>query len=94
MEREGDKIHRFLIEEEYEGERLDRTLSLLMPALSRSYIQKIIQSQGVWVNGNVCTTKKYTVHEEDVLELLVPAEQVLKVEGQNIPWISSMKTRT
>lgn len=85
MEKEGDKIHRFLIEEEYEGERLDRTLSLLMPTLSRSYIQKIIQSQGVWVNGKVCTIKKYTVHEEDVLELLVPAEQVLKVEGQNIP---------
>ena len=41
----------FLVEEEYEGERLDKYLSAVMEDLSRSYIQKLWKQNAVTLNG-------------------------------------------
>lgn len=48
------KKYNFLIDEQYEGERLDKGLSLLVAdGMSRSYLQKVIKSNSVYVNGTV-----------------------------------------
>lgn len=49
----------FIIEEENEGARLDRVLSLLLPESSRSYLQKLIEQGMVQVDGKPCSSKKY-----------------------------------
>ena len=41
----------FLVEDEYEGERLDKYLSAVMEDLSRSYIQKLWKQNAVTLNG-------------------------------------------
>ena len=42
-------VFRFQITEEYEGERIDKCMSMLMDSLSRSYIQKLIKDGQVQV---------------------------------------------
>ena len=41
----------FTITEELEGERIDKCLSMLIDSLSRSFIQKLIKDEEVFVNG-------------------------------------------
>ena len=42
---------RFQITEEMEDERIDKCMSMLIDSLSRSYIQKLIKDNAVFVNG-------------------------------------------
>lgn len=85
MDREDRETKEFFITEEDDGERLDRTLSLFLPQLSRSYIQKIIERDGVILNDERCFSKKQPVRQGDAVELVIPPEQEVKVEAENIP---------
>lgn len=75
----------FQIEEDREGQRLDALLSAYMEETSRSYIQKLIASGSVSVNGKEETSKKYKVRSGDELELLLPEAKPLDVLPQDIP---------
>lgn len=79
------QIYTFQIEEELEGQRLDALLSDLMEETSRSYIQKLILSGNVQVNGREETSKKYKARSSDQISLLVPEAKQLDVQPQNIP---------
>ncbi len=73
-----------LVDVESEGERIDKYLSFIFPASSRSYIQKAIDSGNVLVNGKT-VTKNYKLKANDGIEY-TPLEPVkLNVEPQNIP---------
>ncbi len=73
-----------LVDVESEGERIDKYLSFIFPASSRSYIQKAIESGNVAVNGKA-VTKNYKLKANDSVEY-TPLEPVkLNVEAQNIP---------
>lgn len=75
----------FKISEEDEGERLDKTLSVLCPSLSRSYIQKLLKDGKVCVNEKVCSRSGFRLHENDSVELTVPDRVIPEILPQNIP---------
>lgn len=71
-------------ENEFEGERIDKYLSLIFPQSSRSNIQKTIACGNVSVNG-VVIGKNYKIRVGDRIAY-TPIEPVsLSVSAQNIP---------
>jgi 23S rRNA pseudouridine1911/1915/1917 synthase len=73
------------LEVEATTERLDRYLAEQLPDLSRSRIQKLIEQKQVWVNGQVCTSKKAMVKQGDRLSLTIPEAQPLDLQPEDIP---------
>ena len=79
-----EEKRQFLVIDEEEGDRLDVYLSSQLGDMSRSYIQKIIKDKKVTVNGKI-EKAKYTVKEDDVIEIEIPAPKLLEVIPQDIP---------
>ena len=67
-----------------DGGRLDKTLAVLMPDMTRSYLQKIIEQGLVSVNGKTAD-KKTKVFAGDVVETQIPDNEKLELEPENIP---------
>ena len=67
------------------NERIDAFLSSETDGMSRSGIQKLIESGAVTVNGVVCDSKKYKVREGDEILITVPEPEKLDVEPEDIP---------
>jgi 23S rRNA pseudouridine1911/1915/1917 synthase len=78
-----EEKRQFLVIDEEEGDRLDVYLSSQLGDMSRSYIQKIIKDKKVTVNGKI-EKAKYTVKEDDVIEIEIPAPKLLEVIPQDI----------
>ncbi len=76
-----DKL-KFTITED--GGRLDKTLAVLMPDMTRSYLQKIIEQGLVSVNGKPAD-KKTKVFSGDIVEAEIPDNEKLELEPENIP---------
>ncbi len=74
----------FQITEEYEGERIDKCLSMLIDSLSRSFIQKIIKDGQVFVNGKA-VKGSYAVKTDDEVQFALPEAKKLDIEPENIP---------
>lgn len=66
------------------GDRIDKFISEKSESLSRSAAAKIIEEQGVTVNGTV-VSKNYKCKENDKIVLIVPQAKPLDVEAENIP---------
>ena len=75
----------FIIEEEFDGTRVDLVLSVLMPELSRSYIQKLLEDGLAARNDKTLVSKKEKVFKGDQISLTVPEPRELEIQGQNIP---------
>ena len=69
---------------EQDGGRLDKTLAVLIPGQTRSYLQKLIEQGLVTVNGNPAD-KKTKVSPGDEIEVTLPDVTKLEVEPENIP---------
>lgn len=78
------KEYNFVMEEEMEGERIDKCLSVLMDSLSRSYIQKLLSEKHVTVNGKEIKAN-YRVKSEECVHLLLPPAVTPKIEPEDIP---------
>lgn len=74
----------FQITEEYEGERIDKCMALLMDSLSRSYIQKLVKDRQVLVNGTPVKSS-YQVQAEDEVCFTLPASQEPEIRPEDIP---------
>lgn len=75
----------FIIEEEFDGTRVDLVLSLLMPDLSRSYIQKLLADGFALKNDRIIASKKEKVFTGDLISLELPEPKELEIKGQDIP---------
>ncbi len=73
------------IDEAAAGTRLDAALSVMMPEISRSFIQKAIASGGVSLNGAVCDSKKQKVRAGDTVSIELPEPKALDVVPEDIP---------
>lgn len=82
---EQNERYTFFIDRENESTRIDSVLSLLLPDTSRSFIQKLIESGNLSLNGSPMTSKKYKVCEGDRVEIVIPPPEKLSVEPENIP---------
>ncbi|GFH95754.1 ribosomal large subunit pseudouridine synthase D [Lachnospiraceae bacterium] len=74
----------FQITEEYEGERIDRCMAMLLDSLSRSYIQKLIKEGQVLVNG-MSVKSSYQVQAEDEVRFSLPPSQEPQICPEDIP---------
>jgi len=74
----------FQITEEYEGERIDKCLSMLIDSLSRSFIQKMMKEEQVFVNGKA-VKGSYSVKTDDEVQFTLPDSQKPDIVPENIP---------
>lgn len=72
------------VPENYEGERIDKFLSVLVENSSRNSIQKLIENGKVTVNG-APVNKKYKVSTDDEIIMLPNDLKPLDAEPENIP---------
>lgn len=61
----------FLADQEAENERIDKYLTEYLKKHSRSFLQKLIKDDQVFVNGKAVKSN-YRLHEDDRIELTVP----------------------
>ena len=66
---------RFQITEEYEGERIDKCMVMLLDSLSRSYIQKLIKENQVLVNGSPVKSSYQVQTDDEVVFSLPPSQE-------------------
>ncbi len=78
------KLIKFEIENEYDNIRIDKILAILMPELSRTYIQKLIEGNLVTVN-NRYVKSNYKAEASDEVEINIPDAEALKIEPEDIP---------
>ena len=72
------------IEEEYDDIRIDKVLAAYLTDLSRTYIQKLIESGNVTLSGKTLKAN-FKVSAGQEIEVLLPEPETLKVEPENIP---------
>ncbi|MDO4396697.1 MAG: RluA family pseudouridine synthase, partial [Clostridia bacterium] len=77
--------YEFYVDENQKGTRIDLLLSTNLEGTSRSFIQKLFEKGNIKVNGELCTSKKYKVSENDMVEITIPEPEMLTVEAENIP---------
>lgn len=78
------RILDFIVDEANNGIRIDKYLTLVQSEISRSFIQKLIESGEATVNGKA-TKVSYKVKTGDRLAITIPAPQEIKLEPENIP---------
>ena len=59
------ELRAFAIAAPHHGERLDRALALLVPEFSRSYLQQLIESGAVLINGRAIVKPSHKVKADD-----------------------------
>lgn len=78
----------FEVENEYEGERLDKYLSIILqqtnPALSRSFLQKLIKDGHVRVDDSL-QKANYRLKEEELVAIEIPEAVETLILPEDIP---------
>ena len=74
----------FTLDDAANGERLDKLLSSLIPELTRSAVQKLIDDGNVTVNSKT-ENKKHKCKTGDTVDVTVPDAKPLEAQAQNIP---------
>lgn len=76
--------YHFLINEELDGERIDKALNLLIDSLSRSFIAKLIKDNQVTVNGKTVKAS-YSLRTDDEVVFSLPPSIQPDIQPENIP---------
>ncbi len=74
----------FTVDDTQAGDRIDKFLCANITTLTRSAVQKVIDSGTVTVGG-IAVTKNYKVRAGDKIAVQMPQNRELDVEPQNIP---------
>lgn len=69
---------------EYEGFRIDKLISELLPDMSRSYVKKLIDDDKVIMNGKKVKAST-SVSENDLIEMDIPDAIVPEIVAEDIP---------
>lgn len=75
---------RFQITEDMEDERIDKCVSMLIDSLSRSFIQKLIKDEQVFVNDKP-VKGSYRVKTDDEVYFQLPESVEPDIKPENIP---------
>ena len=78
------KDFRYQVDEEQEDERIDKCISLLIDHLSRTYIQKLIKEDKIFVNGHPVKAN-YKVKANDEIFFEIPDAIEPEIPGEEIP---------
>lgn len=74
----------FIIEEKDQGKRIDKYLSEAFQDKSRSFIQGLIEKDGIKVNNKI-PKSNYKLKPLDEIEVILPEPEMLKVDAEQIP---------
>ncbi len=74
----------YLVPEEFQGERIDKYLSEACCGLTRSYLQKLLKSQLIEVDG-ITVKSSYRVSAGETVALEVPEAVEPEIEAEPIP---------
>lgn len=74
----------FTIEEEFEGERIDKYLSMFIDSFSRSYLQKLIDNNDILVNNNKVKSS-YKLKVDDNISVIIKDNIIPDIKPENIP---------
>ncbi len=77
--------YNFVIGQDAAGERLDSVLASLLEEVSRSYVQKLIEGGGVFVDGKPALKKNIKLAPGSMINLTIPAAKPCEAEPQDIP---------
>ena len=80
----ADGRYLFQVTAEYEEERIDKYISLLIDSLSRSFIQKLLRDGQVLVNGKP-VKQNYRLNEGDEVSFFLPEAVEPDILPENIP---------
>jgi len=77
------KIHEFIAEQQDIGKRLDLYLNEIFEEYSRSYLQRLIKEDNVFINGkNV--KPNYRIKENDSVKVIIPLPKDISIEPEKI----------
>lgn len=74
----------YKIDLEEEEERIDKWISNTLQSLSRSYIQKLIKENNVFVNGRA-QKASYRIKADDEIRFRIPDASQPSIPAENIP---------
>ncbi len=80
----GVNEYKFVIEEEYVGDRIDKVLVALFPNYTRSYLQKIMKEGSVLVNQHTIKAN-YQMRAEDCISMTIPEAVLPEIVAEEIP---------
>lgn len=74
----------FPVDEAMAGERIDKVISAASGELTRSAVQKLLESGAVKA-GNAVVSKNYKVKAGEMISVVIPEPRELDVKAENIP---------
>ena len=74
----------FLVEDEFENERIDKYVSLFVDSFSRSFLQKLIDDGSITVNEKTIKSS-YKIKVDDQIRVVLPDNQIPDIKPENIP---------
>ncbi len=75
----------FEVEEQYDGERIDKILARIYEGQSRSFFQKLIKSGDVFVQGKAVSKAGFLVETGDLISVNIPEAQSVAICAEEIP---------
>ena len=78
-------LEEYTVEENLSGMRLDKFLTEIYPEQTRSFLQKLVKSGEIKVNGKSVTKAGFVVERGDQVYASIPAPQAVEIEAENIP---------
>lgn len=77
-------IEYFEVDDNFDGERLDKLLAVLYPSQSRTFFQKLTKEGHVFVN-EIPQKVSFRVHCDDVIRVEIPPAVPVTILPENIP---------
>lgn len=78
------KEYHFLIDDDTADQRIDKLLAIQLNTCSRSYIQKLLSNQEVFVNERIVKAN-YKVKAGDRIQVHIPEPELPDIQPENIP---------
>ncbi len=77
--------YRYIMPEDMEEERVDKFINSLTDSLSRSFIQKMIKEEKLFVNGKLVDKGSFHVKAGDEITFTLPEKEIPDIEPEDIP---------
>lgn len=78
-------LEEYTVEESQSGIRLDKFLTEIYPDQTRSFLQKLVKSGEIKVNGKPVIKAGFVVEGGDQVSASIPTPQAVEIEAENIP---------
>ena len=78
-------LEEYTVEESQSGMRLDKFLTEIYPDQTRSFLQKLVKSGEIKVNGKPVIKAGFVVEGGDQVSASIPTPQAVEIEAENTP---------